>query len=290
MSGAVITGGAKGMGKCFAQVLVNRGYKVLIADVDIDGAEETAAELGNGTIAMQVDVRDEEQLQACCDRIIEEAGGLDVWVNNAGVLRAGFTWEQDKKTRDFMMDINATGLMNGTVVAVRAMIKGGGGHIIEVVSSAGLIAGPGEGAYIASKHAAMGFSLSTVSDLEVAGIKNIKISCLCPDGIWTPMLYNVADDPDYAMSFYHGHLTAPEEVAWHFDKLLDKPRLVWVVPRSRRFQLRFGDLVPWLNSKLAPTLVRNGIKEQKKVSAYLHSGKDPAELLLKRDAGKKYNR
>src|SRR3546814_21101722 len=77
----------------------------------------------------------------------------------------------------------------------------GGGHVVNIVSLAGLTAVPGEAVYAASKHAAIGFSLSTMADLKLAGISDIDISCICPDGIWTPMLNDKLDDPATAMSF-----------------------------------------------------------------------------------------
>ena len=72
------------------------------------------------------------------------------------------------------------------------------GHIINVVSLAGLVAAPGEVAYAASKHAAMAFSIGTLADLRRSGVKDIHVSAICPDGIWSPMLEDKLDDPDAA--------------------------------------------------------------------------------------------
>src|SRR2546423_3173701 len=99
------------------------------------------------------------------------------------------------------------------------------GHVINVVSLAGLVAAQGETLYSATKHAAIAFSLGTLSDLRRAGVRRVQISALCPDGIWTPMLHEKVDDPDAALS-WSGTLLAPEDVAERAVGLLDHPRPV----------------------------------------------------------------
>ncbi len=194
-AGAVVTGAGRGLGKQIAALLVERGYRVLVTDVDAAAAQATADELGGGATSLAVDVRDSAQVEAARDTIIERAGRLDLWVNNAGVLLTGPAWEQDAASRRMMIEVNALGTINGTVAAIDAMRDNGGGHVLNIVSLAGLTAVPGEAVYAASKHAAIGFSLSTVADLRLAGITDIDISCICPDGIWTPMLHDKLDDP-----------------------------------------------------------------------------------------------
>ena len=132
-------------------------------------------------------------------------GPLDVWVNNAGVLVTGPSWAQDEATRRAMLEVNTLGTMNGTVAALEPMIAAGRGHVINVISLAGIVAAPGEVNYSASKHAAMAFTLGTLFDLRRSGIDGVELSAVCPDGIWTPMLEDKLDDPEAAGSF-SGHL------------------------------------------------------------------------------------
>src|SRR5699024_4252049 len=148
-----------------------------------------------------VDVREEAQVLAARERILQLAGHLDVWVNNAGVLPTGPTWEADEGGRRLTLEVNALGTMNGTLAAIDAMRATGGGHVVNMASLAGISAVPGEGVYAASKHAVMGFSLSTLADLRAAKVTDIDISCICPDGVWTPMLHDKLDDPGAALSF-----------------------------------------------------------------------------------------
>ena len=144
-----------------------------------------------------------------------------------------------------MLASTPTGLMNGTVAALEPMLAAGHGHVINIVSLAGIVAAPGEVAYSASKHASMAFTLGTLFDLRRAGLKGIELSAVCPDGIWTPMLEDKLDDPDAAGSF-SGHLLTAEEVGHAVGKLTERPRPVLFIPRWRGPMLRLLNLFPRL--------------------------------------------
>ncbi len=262
-AGAVVTGAGRGLGKSIARLLVARGHHVLVTDVDEVTARATADELGPRASARVLDVRDSGQVEAARDDIVARAGRLDVWVNNAGVLVTGPAWDQDEATRRLMLEVNAFGTINGTLCAIEAM-RERGGHIVNVVSLAGITAVPGEAVYAASKHAAIGFSLSTAADLRLAGVKNIDISCVCPDGIWTPMLHDKLADPSAALSF-SGKLLDPSEVLAGVEKVLDKPRPVITLPRWRGVQARIGDLLPSVALAAAPLVVGQGRRAQQRL-------------------------
>ncbi|SCF19812.1 short chain dehydrogenase [Micromonospora marina] len=129
-------------------------------------------------------------------------------MNNAGILVTGPSWAHDARTRRALVEVNALGAMNGTLAAVAVMREQGRGHVLNVVSLAGLIAAPGETVYAASKHALLAFSLGILSDLRMAGVRGVHVSCLCPDGIWTPMLHDKLDDPG-ALASFTGSLLTP---------------------------------------------------------------------------------
>lgn len=263
--GAVVTGAGRGLGQQIARLLVERGYQVLVTDLDESAATAAAGALGERATARVLDVRDPAQVDAARDDIIARAGQLNVWVNNAGVLITGPAWEQDADTRQLMFEVNAIGTINGTVAAIEAM-RARGGHIVNIVSLAGLGAVPGEAVYAATKHAAIGFSLSTLSDLRLAGVRNVNISCVCPDGIWTPMLHDKLEDPASALSF-SGELLQPEEVVEAVASVLDKPRPVTTVPRWRGVQLRLADTFPSLALRALPIVVAQGRRAQRKLLA-----------------------
>lgn len=267
--GAVVTGAGRGLGREIARLLAGRGHTVLVTDLDEAAARATASELGAPAAARALDVRDHAAVEAARDDILARAGRLDVWVNNAGVLITGPAWEQDAETRRLILEVNALGTVNGTVAAIEAMRGRGGGHILNVVSLAGLTAVAGEAVYAASKHAAIGFSLSTLADLRLAGVTDIDVSCVCPDGIWTPMLHDKLDDPASAMSF-SGRLLQPEEVVDVVDRVLDRPRPVTTVPAWRGLQARVADAAPGLAVRALPLVVAQGRRVQRRLRAAAH--------------------
>ncbi len=241
--GALVTGGARGLGLEIAKQLLARGHSVQLTDVDGHAADSAAAELGRGVSASALDVRDADACRAAAAAVVDQAGSLEVWVNNAGVLVTGPAWQQDEATRRLMLEVNALGTINGTLAALEPMRSAGRGHVVNIVSLAGLVAAPGEAVYGASKHAAIAFSIGTLADLRQAGVRGIDISCVCPDGIWTPMLHDKLDDPAAAASF-SGSLLMPEHVAKRVAWLLDHPRPVLTIPRWRGALVRSFDRWP----------------------------------------------
>jgi len=280
MRTAVVTGAGGGLGREIAIVLARRGFSVWATDIDPAAAAETVAEIGKATgddalaadaEASILDVRDEEACRALASAVVAEAGSLDLWVNNAGVLATGLAWEQDGPTRSGMLAINAAGTMNGTVAALGPMVAAGRGHVINVISLAGIVAAPGEVAYSASKHAAMAFTLGTLFDLRRAGHGEIDISAVCPDGIWTPMLEDKLDDPDAAGSF-SGHLLTPQQVATAIGKLTERPRPILILPRWRGPLLRVFDLFPRLGLRLLPAVMWDARRRQRNYKRQIESG------------------
>ena len=227
-----------------------------------------------GASVAELDVTDDEACRATAAAAAAKAGSLDLWVNNAGVLVTGQSWEQDEATRRTMLDVNAFGTMNGTIAALEKMVPAGRGHVINVISLAGLVAAPGEVNYSASKHAAMAFTLGTLFDLRRAGIAGVELSAVCPDGIWTPMLEDKLDDPDAAGSF-SGQLLTPEQVATAVGKLTERPRPLLVLPRWRGPVLRLFDLFPRLALRLLPLVMRDARRRQRRYKRLIESGKWP---------------
>jgi len=271
MRTAVVTGAGGGLGRAISIELASRGFAVWASDVDAAAAERTAREAGTSATAQALDVRDEAACRALAATVVAAAGSLDLWVNNAGVLSTGLPWEQDEGTRGAMLSINAAGTMNGTVAALERMVPAGRGHVVNVISLAGIVAAPGEVAYAASKHAAMAFTLGTLFDLRRAGHRGIDVSAVCPDGIWTPMIEDKLDDPDAAGSF-SGHLLTPAEVAVAVGKLTDSPRPILVLPRWRGPLLRVFDLFPRLAIRLLPAVMWDARRRQRHYKRLIQSG------------------
>jgi NAD(P)-dependent dehydrogenase (short-subunit alcohol dehydrogenase family) len=274
MGTAVVTGAGGGLGRAIVRELASRGFLVHATDIDPGAAARTAAEIGAGARSAGLDVREEAACRALAAETATRGGALDLWVNNAGVLVTGPAWTQDEATRRTMLEVNALGTMNGTIAALEPMVAAGRGHVINVISLAGIVAAPGEVNYSASKHAAMAFTLGTLFDLRREGIKGIALSAVCPDGIWTPMLEDKLDDPDAAGSF-SGRLLTPEQVATEVGKLTERPRPILILPRWRGFQLRLLDLFPRLTLRLLPWAMRDARRKQRRYKKLIGSGRWP---------------
>lgn len=274
MKGAVVTGAGGGLGREIAIELAGRGYTVRVTDIDGEAAERVAAEIGGDAIGSALDVRDEEACRALATDAVDRTGSLELWVNNAGVLFTGPSWEQDEASRRTMIEVNAFGTMNGTLAALEPMRAASRGHVINIVSLAGIVAAPGEVAYSASKHAAMAFTLGTLFDLRRSGIDGIDISAVCPDGIWTPMLEDKLDDPEAAGSF-SGHLLTPGQVAKEVGKLTERPRPILVLPRWRGVALRLVDLFPGAAVRMLPLVMADARRRQRRYKRLIEAGRWP---------------
>ena len=271
---AVVTGAGGGLGRAIALDLADRGFLVQVTDVDPDAAARAASEIGAGARASALDVRDQAACRAMADEAVTRSGSLDLWVNNAGVLSTGPAWTQDEQIRRTMLEVNVLGTMNGTIAALDRMIPAGRGQVINVISLAGIVAAPGEVNYSASKHAAMAFTLGTLFDLRREGIKDIELSAVCPDGIWTPMLEDKLDDYNAAGSF-SGELLTPERVAAEVGKLIERPRPILIIPRWRGLQLRLLDLFPRLTMRLLPLALSDARRKQRRYKRLIESGRWP---------------
>ncbi len=274
MGTAVVTGAGSGLGRAIALELAERGFLVHATDLDANAAARTAVEIGAGARSAALDVRDEAACRALATEAATRGGTLDLWVNNAGVLITGPSWTQDEAARRTMIEVNALGTMNGTVAALEPMVASGHGHVINVISLAGIVAAPGEVTYSASKHAAMAFTLGTLFDLQRAGVEGVTLSAVCPDGIWTPMLEDKLDDLEAAGSF-SGRLLTAEQVATEVGKLTAHPRPILILPRWRGPLLRLFDLFPRLGLRLLPWVMRDARRKQRRYKKLIQTGKWP---------------
>ena len=275
MSGAaVITGAGRGLGLEIARALAARGLAVNVTDVDAGAAEAAAGELGGSAWSAELDVRDAEACRKVAGEAAERTGSLSVWVNNAGVLATGHVWEHDEALRRTMFEVNTLGAINGTLAALELMRPSDRGHVINVISLAGLGAPPGEALYAATKHGAIAFTLGALADLRRSGSRGISVSAVCPDGIWTPMLHDRLDDPDAAPSF-SGSLLSADQVAARVAELLERPRAVLTIPRWRGGMVRAFDALPGLSARLMPLWMKDARRRQRRFKQRIERGWEP---------------
>src|SRR5829696_1328860 len=136
---AIVTGGAQGIGRASALRFASEGARVAVADLQVDGASKVAAEItsSGSAFGIAVDVRDRAQVQSAVDQTVAQFGGVDILMNNAGVIRITPFLEIDEEEWDLLFDVNCKGLLWFAQAAARQMIQQGrGGKIINVASQA----------------------------------------------------------------------------------------------------------------------------------------------------------
>jgi NAD(P)-dependent dehydrogenase (short-subunit alcohol dehydrogenase family) len=179
---AVVTGGAQGLGKAMARRLAEAGASVVIGDLKIDQAQAAAAELseryGGKVIATRLDVTDTASVEATAYLCKAELGGLDIWVNNAGLYPNVGLLEMTDETWDQVMAVNLRGVFTSCRAAARRMIEAGhGGVLINVVSTAGFSGvAPGVSAYVASKHGVRGLVRQLAIELAPHDIRVLGVA------------------------------------------------------------------------------------------------------------------
>jgi NAD(P)-dependent dehydrogenase (short-subunit alcohol dehydrogenase family) len=187
---AIVTGAAGALGRATAEVFVEEGAQVVIADVDAGGGAAVANDLGAAAAFCETDVADADAVQATVDFAVEHFGGLHVMVNNAGRSSSHRRILEDD-FRDFqqVMAVNVLGVLLGTQRAARHMAEHGGGSIINTTSIGGINAGAGLMSYRASKAAVIHVTRSTAIDLAEHGI---RVNCVAPAHI--PTSFNATFD------------------------------------------------------------------------------------------------
>jgi NAD(P)-dependent dehydrogenase (short-subunit alcohol dehydrogenase family) len=228
---AVVTGAGRGFGREIARRLAGRSYTVLATDIDAEAAAATAEQVGG--FSLQVDVRDPEAHRRAA-RAAVERGPLEVWVNNAGVLRTSKAWEPPDEEVRLQVEINLLGVIWGSRAAVDAMRERGGQnmHLINLGSMSAFTPVPGLAVYAATKHGVLGFSTSLQGDLMAAGVP-IDVHVVCPDGADTEMTRERAHEPESAIIWSSPRMLSAEEVAGTVVGLLDSKRMVVAIPRWR---------------------------------------------------------
>lgn len=184
----VITGGASGLGREFANVAAREGMKLVLADVQGDALQRAVDELtaqGASVISQLCDVRKGEQVQALAEAAIAEFGAVHLVFNNAGVGSGGLIWENTEADWEWVMGVNVWGVIHGVRIFTKLMLEAAKsdasfeGHIVNTASMAGLLNAPAMGVYNVSKHAVVSLSETLYQDLQLVGAP-IGASVLCP--------------------------------------------------------------------------------------------------------------
>jgi NAD(P)-dependent dehydrogenase (short-subunit alcohol dehydrogenase family) len=193
---AVVTGGGSGIGAALARAFAAHGMDVVVADVEIAGAEQVAAEAraaGRRALAVHTDVSKPASVEALAERTYRELGGCHVLCNNAGVFVMGSIESRTAKDWEWVLGVNLWGVVHGLLAFLpRMLAQPGEKHIVNTASTAGLIPTPGVGVYATAKYAVVG--LSEHLRMDLAG-HAIGVSVLCPGGVQTQILSSERNRP-----------------------------------------------------------------------------------------------
>ena len=214
---ALVTGASTGIGRATAVAFAREGAKVVVADVNEEGAKETLQMIedeGGEAIFVPCDVSKPADLEAAVSAAVRTYGGLHCAVNNAGIAGASApTADYGIEDWQQVIDINLSGVFYSMKYEIPAMIESGGGAIVNMSSILGAVGIANSVAYVTAKHGVVGMTKTTAMEYAEAGI---RVNAVGPGFIVTPMVEPAAEDPDMAAfmrSAPMGRMGTPEEVA-----------------------------------------------------------------------------
>src|SRR5215210_3456404 len=231
---AVVTGGARGIGRSITEALIAKGVRVAIGDVDREAAERTAAELGDAVVGLPLDVTDLTGFTAFLDDVERRLGPIDILVNNAGIMPITPLVDESEVSVTRQLEINLRAVIHGTQEAIRRMRPRGTGHIVNVASLAGKTGYANIATYSATKHGVVGLSEAVRGELRGTGV---EVSCIMPGPVKTELsvgLRNAIGVKDLT----------PEQVAEAIVAALKHPRFDVYVPRSTGPLVMFASALP----------------------------------------------
>ncbi len=185
---ALLTGGSSGIGRATALLFAGEGAAVSIVDLDKAGglaAVQSIVSFGGSAIFIHGDVTKSEDCKRAAEQTVNELGGLDILFNCAGIIHRASVPETSEKDWDKVMSVNVKSIFLLSKYAIPIMARAGGGVIINVASGWGLSAGRRAAAYCASKGAVVQLTKAMALD---HGPENIRINCICPGDVDTPLI------------------------------------------------------------------------------------------------------
>lgn len=232
----LITGGASGIGKIMGRLVLERGARLVIWDVDHVALDVAVKELSAiGTVyGFVVDITDQTQISTTASRIQAAVGTVDVLINNAGIIVGKYFHEHSPQDIDKTMQVNALAPMHLAACFLPAMLQQDAGHICNIASSAALISNPKMAVYVASKWSVLGWSDSLRIEMQQLK-KNIGVTTVTPYYINTGMFDGVRSRVP---------ILKPEKVAGQIIRAIEKNKVLLSMPWSVHFVRFFQGLLP----------------------------------------------
>ena len=184
---ALVTGAAQGIGRAIALLLAQNGADIVVSDINLDKAEETAREvegMGRRTLAVRVDVSRLEEVEKMVQTVLDRFGQIDILINNAGIARDKLILRMTEQDWDAVLGVNLKGTFNCTKAVVRHMSKQRSGKIVSIASVVGEMGNAGQANYSASKAGVIGFTKTMAREFAQRGI---NVNAVAPGYIETPM-------------------------------------------------------------------------------------------------------
>jgi meso-butanediol dehydrogenase / (S,S)-butanediol dehydrogenase / diacetyl reductase len=215
---SIVTGAGSGIGRAIALRFAAEGARVVISDVEEAAATRVAAEAGGETLVRKTDVTSSSDVETLVQTSVEEWGGLDVMVNNAGIGVAGTTTVTTEEDYERVMDVCLRGTFLGMKHAIPAIRDSEGGSVINMSSVAALVGIADRAVYSAAKGAILAITRAAAIDHVEEGV---RVNCIAPGTVDTPWIGRITagyDDPEEARRNMqarqpHGRLVTPEEIA-----------------------------------------------------------------------------
>ena len=263
---AIITGAASGIANNLATKLIEMGWSLVLADINIEGLRKNfSASVSDKIITAELDVTEPENWKRVIATALENFTGIDYLFNIAGVTFPKNIIDSEPDLIDRHMDINAKGSMYGTMLIAKEMAKQQSGHIINLASLAGLAPVAGLSFYTASKFAIRGFSLAAAAELKEKGI---AVSVIYPDLVKTPMYdYQLGLPPETTAMVFSGSkkVLTPDDVTKAILKVVKTKALELAIPKSRGILSKAGGTFPGILMFLSKSLSAKGKKNISKL-------------------------
>ncbi|MFA5361913.1 MAG: 3-oxoacyl-[acyl-carrier-protein] reductase [Candidatus Omnitrophota bacterium] len=191
---ALVTGGARGIGRAIALLFAQEGADVAIWDVNEQESGKTCADiesLGRKSLALQVDVTNYKQVEESVNKILDKFAKVDILVNNAGITRDGLLLRMNEADWDAVLNVNLKGPFNCTKAVSKVMIKQRSGKIVNIASIIGIIGNAGQANYAAAKGGIIALTKTAARELAV---RNINVNAVAPGFIQTEMTAKLSEE------------------------------------------------------------------------------------------------
>ena len=249
----MVTGAGSGLGRAISMEFASLGWNICVSDINMERADETVAMIkksGGNAMAYHCDVTKPDKIDAMADLLVQQWGGVDIVVNNAGVAAAGFMEKIPLETWDWIIDINLKSVIYGCRAFIPILEKQGGGHIVNVASNAGIASLPEMSCYNVTKAAVISLSETLRAELKP---KNIGVSVIAPTFFKTNLMdqFKSSDDRQKKMAnaFFSKSKVTAGDVARHVVRAVEKNKLYAITQLDGK--------LAWLSKRLTPELYFN---------------------------------